>query len=316
MTQEFAVTIPPKAPTSGAGRGASYPFITLEQAIARAKTLWDKEGKNLAFISAAVKHWGYAEKSSGGKQTVAALRAFGLIETEGEGDGRQIRLTGRALDILLDPDPAKKTAALRAAAAAPRIFSDLLAKWAPSALPSDETISAYLLREKDFNRNAVTEFVKDFRANIAYSGLANSVNIPLMGAPKGAKIEEEKPPGVQIGKFVQWAPGGIDQFVEPRKVVGFSEGKDFLFVEGSLTGVAVSEVTVMPDPATIDQSPLRQNSTAPIRTAPSGSKQDTFTLDEGIVVLQWPSSLSETSFEDFESWIQLQLKKIKRSVAN
>ena len=44
-------------------------------------------------------------------------------------------------------------------------------------------------------------------------------------------------------------------------------------------------------------------------------KQDTFTLDEGPVVLQWPSTMSATSFEDFNDWISLQLRKIKRSIS-
>lgn len=52
-----------------------------------------------------------------------------------------------------------------------------------------------------------------------------------------------------------------------------------------------------------------------INRAPiSGVRQDIFTLDEGQVVLQWPERLSADSYEDFESWIQLQLKKIKRSI--
>ena len=46
----------------------------------------------------------------------------------------------------------------------------------------------------------------------------------------------------------------------------------------------------------------------------TGTKQDTFSLEEGQVVLQWPDRLSAESYEDFESWIQLQLKKIKRSI--
>lgn len=47
-----------------------------------------------------------------------------------------------------------------------------------------------------------------------------------------------------------------------------------------------------------------------------GMNQDTFTLDEGQVVIQWPKNLSPESFEDFESWLQLVLRKTKRSLAN
>ena len=42
-------------------------------------------------------------------------------------------------------------------------------------------------------------------------------------------------------------------------------------------------------------------------------KQDTFTLSEGDVVLQWPSGLSKESAEDIEDWLMLVLRKIKRS---
>ena len=43
-------------------------------------------------------------------------------------------------------------------------------------------------------------------------------------------------------------------------------------------------------------------------------KEDIFTLDEGEVVLQWPERLSKESFEDLETWMGLQLRKIKRRV--
>ena len=39
-----------------------------------------------------------------------------------------------------------------------------------------------------------------------------------------------------------------------------------------------------------------------------------FSLPEGEVVLQWPEPLSPESYEDFESWLNLILRKVKRSV--
>ena len=41
---------------------------------------------------------------------------------------------------------------------------------------------------------------------------------------------------------------------------------------------------------------------------------DSFTLDEGLVVLQYPKVLSKDSFEDFEEWLKLQVGKIKRRI--
>lgn len=46
----------------------------------------------------------------------------------------------------------------------------------------------------------------------------------------------------------------------------------------------------------------------------AGMRQDIFTLDEGQVVLQWPEKLSQESFDDFEMWLQLIIRKTKRSL--
>lgn len=41
---------------------------------------------------------------------------------------------------------------------------------------------------------------------------------------------------------------------------------------------------------------------------------DTFSLDEGQVVIQWPSKMSQESFEDFKAWLDIITRKAKRSV--
>ncbi|MGA2048776.1 MAG: hypothetical protein ABSG96_13855 [Terracidiphilus sp.] len=251
---------------SGDGRGISHPFIHLEQAVARAKQLWDKEGKNLVYVSAAVKHWGYGGGMSGSaRQTVAALKAYGLIRDVGVGDGRQIQLTERALDIVLDSDPAKRRRALQEATALPKIYAELLSKW-QNNLPSDGHIETYLLRELNFNRNTVKDFVRIFKSNIAFST---------------RDVPSNTPPISLLENGSSGATAGV------------------LTIEQAPAGTA-------PPPAFI----------TPIKSPSNGNKQDIFSLDEGVAVLQWPAKLSEASFEDFESWIQLQLKKIKRSVTH
>lgn len=42
-------------------------------------------------------------------------------------------------------------------------------------------------------------------------------------------------------------------------------------------------------------------------------RQDTFTLDEGNVVIQWPAGMSRESLEDFEAWLDLLKRKVKRA---
>lgn len=46
----------------------------------------------------------------------------------------------------------------------------------------------------------------------------------------------------------------------------------------------------------------------------SEMRQETFTFDEGDVVLQWPATLTPDSFEDFSDWIELVKRKIQRSI--
>ncbi len=43
-------------------------------------------------------------------------------------------------------------------------------------------------------------------------------------------------------------------------------------------------------------------------------RQEVFTLAEGDVTIQWPESISEESFEDFNDWIAILLRKLKRNV--
>lgn len=54
--------------------------------------------------------------------------------------------------------------------------------------------------------------------------------------------------------------------------------------------------------------------TLPLPTTAAGSKQDVFSLDEGQIVLQWPSKMSKENYEDFKAWIEIQVRKIGRAV--
>lgn len=47
-----------------------------------------------------------------------------------------------------------------------------------------------------------------------------------------------------------------------------------------------------------------------------GMRQEVFTLDEGDITLQWPERLSLDSYQDFESWLQLVLRKAKRAIVD
>ena len=44
--------------------------------------------------------------------------------------------------------------------------------------------------------------------------------------------------------------------------------------------------------------------------------QDTLTLDEGQVVLQWPASISAENYKDLKDWLDLMTRRISRAVTD
>ena len=61
------------------------------------------------------------------------------------------------------------------------------------------------------------------------------------------KIEGEITPkiesnNIKIGDNVQWTSQGVNQFTEPKVIKGFSDDGNYAFVEGSNTGIPVSEL--------------------------------------------------------------------------
>src|SRR5688572_16075116 len=86
-------------------RSPAYPFVGLGKAVERAKALYAAEKRHAAPLNAVVTHWGYGGKSSGGLQTVSALKQFGFLVDTGSGDDRKVQLTDLAFKILLDEVP-------------------------------------------------------------------------------------------------------------------------------------------------------------------------------------------------------------------
>ena len=116
-------------------RSPAYPYIPLPAALEKAAVLWQVEGRHAAAVNVAMQHWGYKEESSTGYSCVAALKKFGLVDHEGMGDNRQVRLSGLALSILLDknPDSPERRDALRSAALGPRIHAELWERYGTGA---------------------------------------------------------------------------------------------------------------------------------------------------------------------------------------
>src|SRR5215213_10309480 len=164
----------------GAGRvrSPSFPFISLPDAIHRAQELYEAERRNLVRTEIAASHWGYSARSSAGAQTIAALRAYGLLEdVRGE-----LRLTDRAQHILVrEPGSTERNDLLRQAALAPPLFSKLWERYRAD-LPSDKNLRSWLVLELKVNENAVEDLLRSYRETLQYAGLLQSEEAP--GEPR------------------------------------------------------------------------------------------------------------------------------------
>ncbi len=160
----------------------------------KAAILWRAEGRHPVAVNLALQHWGYREESSTGYSCVAALKKFGLVDHEGMGESRQVRLSNLALTILLDNDPgsADRRDALRNAALGPRIHAELWERYG-AELPSDQSLRRFLVLERSFNEAAVDELLEEYRATMAFAGMnvgpvrggAPAVPAPVAAASAG-----------------------------------------------------------------------------------------------------------------------------------
>jgi hypothetical protein len=192
-------------------RSPAYPAIGLEEAITLAEKLYVAEDRRFASLEAVAEHWETAQKSSQFLVTIAALKQFGLLQEEGKKEGRKVRLTELALDIVIPGSP-KRDEALKLAALNPKIHRELWDKY-DGKFPPDVSLRIYLIREREneaggvvFNKNYVDGFISQFRSTIAFAKLADHDIIPP--AEGGNEKKEENQPATPSWFVPSWTSGG------------------------------------------------------------------------------------------------------------
>jgi hypothetical protein len=290
-------------------RSPAYPYLNLETAIKRAKTFYDREGRNSAPVTVAATHWGYEAKSSGGTQTAAALMGFGLMQDEGTSDKRKLKLTQNALRILLDTraESSEREMLIKQAALAPKAHQQIWAKWGAGI--SDENLRHALVFEWEppFNENAVDGFIKEYRDTIAFAKLAESDKVHAEDGSSDGDSDSGYVP--QVGDYVQWESQGMHQFKEPVKVLSISTDRTHAFVEGTSTGIPVGQLIRAAAPLTAPQVHV---SRAPLLPQ-TNMQEDVYSLPEGRIVVQWPTALSPESVQEIKDYLKLLERKIVRS---
>lgn len=142
-------------------RSPNYPLVDLAGALAMARKLYEKDGRNKVSRSTLALHLGHEGLSGPALGKIGALRAYGLVD----GNGDENRITEDAITALMAPeDSLDRVEALRRLAFQPSLFREI-AKEFPTP-PSDSNLRYWLVK-RDFSPDGAAKAAKTYLATIA-----------------------------------------------------------------------------------------------------------------------------------------------------
>ena len=145
-------------------RSPRYPSVALPEAIELARRIHSKDGMHKMPRDVAVIHMGYSSMNGASAKVLASVVQYGLLEGAGK---NQVRLTNRALDVLHPQSDADRLMAIMAAASEPRVFAEITKNY-PDRVPSEATLSAYLMRQQ-FTASAIPTVCSAYIKTRAYA---------------------------------------------------------------------------------------------------------------------------------------------------
>jgi hypothetical protein len=138
-------------------RSPNYPSMGLAEAIDKVRLVYQRDYRNPVDKSAVVGHMGYKSLNGASLTALSNLSKYGLLEGRGE-----LRVTDDAVIVLAEPvDSQDRRAALSRCALQPELFQELKSKF-PEAVPSQESIGAFLQRN-GFSPTAAASAAQSFR---------------------------------------------------------------------------------------------------------------------------------------------------------
>ncbi len=236
-----------------------FPFINLAKALERGHQIFDndKGGKGLK-MPVAFAAWGYSDKSSGGFQTVGALKQYGILEDEGSKDDRSVKLTQAARRFYLTEIEDEKAKLRAEFASRPSLLRYMLDHWENGTI-DDAVARSHLKTEIGLNDQSARSALGIYKDNLRYVGHKGSGSVSpnntevvetgdKAGEKRSGNVPETPPKPVKVGDRVQYTSQGTEQFQVPRvvtKVIRDAERGWFVGVQGELGALPMEQVTVV-----------------------------------------------------------------------
>jgi hypothetical protein len=171
-------------------RSPSFPYIGLSRALERAKAVYASARRHEARVADLAAAWGWGAKSSGTLQTIAALLAYGLLEDQGSGENRKLKITDLAFKALEDERPGEREGALYEAALKPKLIAEYAEKWREGR-PADGICISELRIDRGFTDDGARQFLKVFDDTVRFTeGAESDKNPDTIKQPDGQKLGE------------------------------------------------------------------------------------------------------------------------------
>lgn len=224
-----------------------FPFISLTKALERAQSIFenDKNGKGLK-VPVAFSAWGYSDKSSGGFQTVAALKGYGLLEDEGANDDRAVKLTAKARQYFQTEIDADKAGLRSDFASRPALMAHLLEHWDGGTV-DDPVARTYLKTAIGMNEQSARSALGIYKENLSHMGNKATRTGEAADCEFGDSIRAEdavKFGGARVGDVIDWEVDGALCNPEPLRVRALSDDATWVFVHNSSTGIPMEQAIV------------------------------------------------------------------------
>jgi hypothetical protein len=192
--------------------------------------------------------------SSNPIQTVGALKQYNLLEDEGSGPTRKVRLTKDALRIVLDksPNSQERNEAVRRCFLSAKIYKEIWEKWGGD-LPSEQTMINHLVLERrlanlaPFSDQGAIELLGNYRASMAFLAPQDADNDALVSESAGEEhpMENDLPTQSKAAAPAssQSQPHTYRQPAErTAQHVAINEAERIVFVEEGMRGQYVKLV--------------------------------------------------------------------------
>lgn len=224
-------------------RSPSYPNISLPDAIARVRKVFDQDRQAPLDRNVVAKHIGYNGTSGAADKTIGSLRQYGLLEKAAKGE---LKVTQLAVDIFHPLDSKQKRRALMEAAYTPEVFRELSERFGVCVVPSEEAAKSYLVRQQYLDR-AIGPIVAAYADTCQFLKQEGATEIAVPS--DDSSQESETDDGPDDHEEPETAPVKVKTFrtSRPRFFGGsapMADGMQRMLTQGMLSKDATFEIIV------------------------------------------------------------------------